>query len=166
MPSPIQRVPVGALDLLGLKGSGYTAAVLPDVLQPTINFERLYTVSREEVGNSLTNNVSVYGFWGMTFEGTVPQGKLWITSGGTVTLDAVLPAGTTYRVSPAVSDGVLGRVAWCGPEQLLTTGETCCIPYPPLIVKAGCIFGVYCSRVTLGTAQGFRCNVPYVELDF
>lgn len=102
-PLTIQRYPRGLLDLLGSKSSGENPTDLVPAVQGTIDLSYMYQFEKVELVNATTNVVNLTGAWGVTGTAfTVPAGELWLLHNLTVTANAQLAAGESYRIRAAI----------------------------------------------------------------
>lgn len=77
-PFTIQRLPVGLLDMLAMKGSGETPSLLADKIQGTVNLNELYFAQIQiQVATGATPNVSATDRYLMTTP-PIPSNEIWV----------------------------------------------------------------------------------------
>lgn len=164
MPGLIQRVPVGYLDLFGLKSSGQTPTVSPDECQPVVDITELYAAARWEQITATTNTVNLIGFWGAAAL-TVPSGEMWLVDRLTYTTGTLL-AGTTYRLRPGMIASQSGSqpIAVGDPSQTWTAAERPFFGWGDIIARAGDQLGLVVDSLTLGTALTFDIRCRFLRL--
>jgi hypothetical protein len=79
MSGPTANLPVGLLDMLGIKSGAYPNNLIENI-QPTLELFELLAESNATEIVSATNNV-VAGGVGLFASHTVPQGEIWLCSG-------------------------------------------------------------------------------------
>lgn len=170
MPVQIGRYPVGFLELLGSKTNGTTPAVLLDGVMPTVDLTEFWAQGASRQTLAATTTITAPGIWGATTSAlTVPIGEFWRVHSITLHRGAVLPAGTTYRLSPAYYDPGIGNTTamTCEQSQVWTAGEqplmTCNFQLPR-ILPPGWAIGVWCHAATLGTASAINLSCDYDRL--
>jgi len=165
MPSRIQRVPLGLLDLLGLQSSGQAPTLLPDVLQGVLDIGYLYLWNRREFIRATTNAVSANGFWGAG--ATAPAvGEMWVVLSGFLAPTTPLPALTNYQYRPAIGNLTGGDVFWTTDNPIeCNPGEDCAHAFSGMpIIMNGQAAGLWADWINIGTATQFDVNLQIARL--
>lgn len=99
MPMPIQRVPLGLLELLGGKGSGATPNQLLDGVVAVLDLEHFYLAPLTRVVTGSTATVNATGTWMNTSSAMiVPAGELWLVRNASVVAATPLGVGESCAV--------------------------------------------------------------------
>jgi len=169
MPLPIQRPPVGLLELLGLRGSGTTPYALEDLLRGSLDLTVLYMAPLGRTLRGATAAVGANGFFGGTGL-TIPTSEFWVVTQISAS-SSNMAAGESYRLSPAVSrGGAVNTLEIFSEAQQTASGITQRIGVGvniPLydLFGPGDTFGVFVSDVVAG-AHVFSVDVSYFRLAF
>lgn len=163
----VQRFPFGALDLLGLKGSGEMPTELEPQLRGNIDLTQFYLNSLRARIVSTTAVVNAPG-WFPVAGGPVPATEIWAVVNVTVfPTPALLGAGEAYTFSPCYS-----RSSIDAPNVLpiIATGAgVTSKPVAgyqldsPVFLFPNFTWGVWAHTVTAG-ASTFTCSLDYFKL--
>lgn len=164
---PIQRSPLGLLELLSLKGSGDTPRALAEYLQGTLDLNQLYLAPLRRTLNTTTVTITGNGNWAATT--AVPAGELWLVTNISYQTAALLGAGEAYRLVPAIFwGGSLNNAEALGQAISWVATDRPAAGYPlpaPVLCSPGVQFGMQVISVSTG-ATAFPMNVHYYRLAF
>jgi hypothetical protein len=167
-PLDVQRFPFGALDLLGLKGSGQMPTRLEDQLRGNIDLTQFYLNSLRARVVGTTAVVNAPGWFPVAGGALVPPTEIWAVVNVTVfPTPAALGAGEAYTVSPAYS-----RTSIDAPNVLpiISTGSgVTARPSAgfqldsPVFLFPNFVWGLWAHNVTAG-ASTWTCSLDYFKL--
>jgi hypothetical protein len=168
-PFTIQRLPVGLLDMLAMKGSGETPHLLSDRIQGTVNLNELYFAQIQiQVATGATSNVNATDRW-LLPTSPIPSNEIWVVR--SFTCAWTTGAGTTGTYNPMiVRRGFAGLSA-----QSLVQGAPVTVAassngiafarFPPWeLFYPGDNFGAWFQVGTYGVASPVNVSIEYTRL--
>jgi len=165
MQSPINKVPVGLLSLLGIQAVGENPKVLNDVVQPVIDLTEMYSRDPAFVLNQVTSgiNATLLFSWPAV---APPQGQMWVFENLNLSVTAAIGAGTTLRGRAVVFEinalSVLHFVADDSGVISGTTGERPCAGIRgPVVVRHGQQLGFFVEAIVGAGAPVVRLTGGY-----
>lgn len=164
----VQRVPLGALDLLGMKGTGTVSSELLAAIQAGVDLTEFFMFDRMSAKTFQTGVINAQGI-NMTAGLIVPQGEIWLLTACSATA-AALGAGESYTVRMVLARKAL--VAGTTYEIQETAQVYAPTTMPgfgwnmsfPRMMRAEDGIGIQVDAVTAGTKQ-FTLAASYYRLE-
>lgn len=175
MDAPINRLPSGFLGMVDVKSMGKNPRSLHELVQPTLDMTRWYSMS-QRVRRAFTTVApagpgTTYFAAGGPNSNRVPENKCWLVESYFVAVVGLIPAAVTaYSVSCIVGDQNLSVLYSGPPGQSYVTGEggiiaTLGLPNPPYIALPLWSFGANIQRCSGGGAPIITGEITFLEVD-
>lgn len=164
----IQRVPVGVLDGLGMKGTGELPKQLAETIVGTYDMTCFYHLNQTRSSVNTSAAINALADWSCNI--IVGNGELWLVTNYTIRILTTLAAGTSYELVPYFFRRSQGSLVFNLPARLsATTGQRGAAsvqfaPSAPLIMAPGDGFGVTCVAGTFGTPVTVEGRVDFAFL--
>lgn len=179
----INRVPRGLLSYLDSKNAGQPPQTVAEQISATFRLEDFFFAQQYvdlwgQVAAANTGAVGIAlasGFLGVAGGAfRVPPGEIWLVRSVSARVAGALLAGTEYNVSLGyeATDVSGGTRIWHGlghglqPTGFSVAGGSPVVNWSgePFVMVPNDQFGIYITRVTLGTAEPFEYNARAVRL--
>lgn len=137
----IQSFPPGLLAFFGIKNGGSNPSALAETLAPIVDLTEWYRVQQYQT--IVTTSADWGAGNGLLLADTVPQNQVWIVRDLTVGPNALMAAGNSATICPALVDTALSCTMKLGPSlSLVAGGNDWAFAPGPFFIRPGLKFGL------------------------
>lgn len=161
MARPLNTIPRGFLDLLGLKTGGVNPLSLAEDLRPTVEIGDLYKMSRVEVTGAGVGTLVNAGDFA---ELNVPDNEVWFVHALSGTAGTSLAAGDTLQISIGTDQQGGSIIVAQSPVTVLTSASqqvraSTSFVTPPFILVPGDSIFMQVDVAVVAVAPSFSGNI-------